>query len=801
MSKTRQVLLGRMLRAAVWLSFALVGVRAAELYPTMRAPFATWVEDGQARADIVSEADTPATEELNTWLRRISGTALPVVPAPVQDRPHIFLGGEAAWAKLNAKREVPRLGADGYVIKSVGRDLVIAGETPLALSFGVSAFLEHYLDCRWFWPGENGMYSPSRPTLRIGQVDEVSRPDFRVRWIVREGDCARFNRLNVGVGRPGEFRVQWFVHTWQRLVPPKTYASTHPEFYPEFGGKRKVPDGDRQINLCSTNPAVVQAAAETIDAVLARDPNVNMVSVDPMDSQRFCQCAACRRLQQPDAPYERRMSGLVFDFTNRLAQRVAEKHPDLLLKTIAYHTYLAPPKQAGFRLHQNVAVQFCRFMCHNHPLNDPSCAENRHFNAPLVAWTKLSRNVMMYEYYYKASWCGLPWPILPSVRQDIPYLKRLGVMGLATQWDHNAAGNGLAFYVATKLLWDSTIDVDALLADFYEKAYGAAAGPMREFHRRIEAAAAAADPPLHLASQRPYRDMLRFLGSGLLTELDASLGQAEARVRDPGATARVQLMRRHWRYCRLVRDYLGSIAEGLRPYARARWAGQVPSSRLVPLQQAAAPFAQRIREFLRDKQNAGAVHALGNYEELLLSPQSVIRHWQAKGDRPPEGAVFDKPAWLEKHPEAAVPRPSPFLALWVYGNDLDWVRDTGAEHSVYVRNRQGATVKVGEIGRQDRVGDGVNLCFVIRGIAAAGLPRDELEITIENPTGGPYASRVFAIYLMPDDGVAEDRAQELIDNDIEAVRRRAFGFAEYGYAGVPSDEGRPVVQPIRLVSR
>jgi len=774
-------------------------VHAAGLYPTMQSPFVTWIENGRPRAEIMGEANAPAAKELNVWLKRITGTELPIAATPTSDRPHVFVGGKAAWKRLRADRASLNLGSDGYVIRTVGRDLVIAGETPLAVMFGVTAFLERYLDCRWFWPGENGMYYPSRATLQVGRIDEVSRPHFRVRWIIRDAACARFNRLNVGVRCPGEFRIQWFVHTWLRLVPPTTYWATNPEFYAEIGGQRKDPTAKRaQVNLCTTNPQVAEAAAKTIDQVVANSPDISMVSVDPMDTQQFCQCANCKRVYDAAAPYERRASRLVFEFTNRVAELVAKKHPKLLIKTIAYHTYLAPPAEPGFRLRDNVAVQFCRFMCHNHRLNDPNCAENRHFNIPLIAWTKLSRHVMLYEYYYKASWCGLPWPIVHTLKYDIPYLRRLGVMGVASQWNRNSAANGLAFYVASKLLWDAETDVDALLADFYEKAYAEAASPMREYHERLEKTAV--DLGLHLASQRPYRDMLRFLDSGLLADLDAHLRQAERMVRDPRATARVRLMRRNWRYCQLVRNYLKTVARGLGAQAVARWTGQVSSEQIERIQRDTLSLAKEIKRFLADKENAGAAPRLGSYEKLLFSPKYIAQNWHRTSDRPQDGVALDKPTWLKRHPKARVSRRPPAIALWIYGNDLDWVPATGAEHVVYLRDRTGKRIKVGEIGRRDRPGDGVNLCFILRGIDAKRFPTQTLEVTIENPTGGPYASRVFAIYVMPDENISEDDAQRLIERDIETVRGRALGFVEYHYNGAWSNEGQPLVQTIRLVN-
>ncbi|HTE20373.1 MAG TPA: DUF4838 domain-containing protein, partial [Armatimonadota bacterium] len=45
---------------------------------------------------------------------------------------------------------------------------------------------------------------------------------------------------------------------------------------------------------------------------------------------------------------------------------------------------------------------------------------------------------------------------------------------------------GRGYYVANKLMWNPKADVDALLADFYDKAFGPAAAPMRRYYERFD---------------------------------------------------------------------------------------------------------------------------------------------------------------------------------------------------------------------------------------------------------------------------------------------------------------------------
>jgi len=774
--------------AARLLAAAPVAAQAA-LYPPMPPPLVEWIASGRARATIVATSPTQGTApaaELNQWLKRLTGVALPVESTKPATGPAVFLGGDAAWKRLGTTPEGLGLGGQGYAIRTLGDDLVIAGKTDLDTLFGVYAFLEHYLGCRWFWPGETGMVAPRQETLRVGRIDEVSEPDFPLRWTLRDKACARFNGANVGIGEPEDFRIQWFVHTWLRLVEPSEYWAEHPEFYADLGGKRADPTGKQaQVNLCTTNPEVVEAAVRKIDEVVAGDPSIDMVSVDPMDTQQFCQCAECRKLQDPEAPYEARNSRLVFDFTNRVAEQVAQKHPGLLIKTIAYHTYLAPPP---FAMRDNVVIQFCRFMCHNHSLAETGCPESAYFGKYLQQWRDKGALLMLYEYYYKASWCGLPWPIAHMLRRDLPYMHRSNVAGVATQWDHNYANNGLGQYVATKLLWNSRLSVDELLSDFYEKAYAEAADPMRRYHERLETTLEQSG--VHVAEQRGYRTMLQFLSPELLAGCAADLEAARTAVRDPEAAQRVALMAKGFDYARLVAAYLTAVAQHGENAREPYWYTGEDTTDTAALEAACAPHVEALRAFLQSAETEGARHGLFEYEELLLSPKGVAGNWYRTGDRP-EGVRLTKPEWLEHAPQQLSKETPQTVSLWVYGNDIDWMPDTGPEHTVYARGKDGAQVLLGTMGRQDRAGDGGNLAFVFRGVDPGKLSLDPLQVVVENPPGGPYGTRLFALYLMPDDNTSEDEATRLLQEDLEAVRRRAAAFVEFGFNGDMSNEGDP----------
>src|SRR5262249_55907982 len=108
----------------------------------------------------------------------------------------------------------------------------------------------------------------------------------------------------------------------------------------------------------------------------------------------------------------------------------------------------------------------------------------------------------------------------------------------ATSFDAESGNNwgvhGRGYYVANKLLWNPEADVDALLADFYEKAFGPGAAAMKRYYERV----APDDAPL--------------LSRGLLGEAFRDVDEAAGLAKDrPDVQARLDQLKHYLRYIQL----------------------------------------------------------------------------------------------------------------------------------------------------------------------------------------------------------------------------------------------------------
>lgn len=126
-------------------------------------------------------AERRAAEELARFLREISGATFPVeelADANAAPANSIRIGPEAA-AGVIPSDEIARLGSEGFVLRTRGPILAIAGGRPRGTLYGIYSFLEDVLGCRWFTPGVARI--PKRERLELRPLDRTFVPRLEYR--------------------------------------------------------------------------------------------------------------------------------------------------------------------------------------------------------------------------------------------------------------------------------------------------------------------------------------------------------------------------------------------------------------------------------------------------------------------------------------------------------------------------------------------------------------------------------------------------------------------------------------------
>ncbi|HUZ46590.1 MAG TPA: DUF4838 domain-containing protein [Terriglobia bacterium] len=450
------------------------------------------VRDGRSRYSIVlspkaSLSEQRGAHEFQHFLQEMSGAELPITTSAASGSGNwIFMGQSEALDALNPGIPYAKLGPEGFALKTMGQNLVIAGGRERGTMYGVSTFLEK-LGCRWF--AENASRIPRRPTITVPALDETQRPAFEYREpYATEAfgkDWAARNKVNGGLATKldastgGSIQYYPFVHSFFHMIPPKKYFATHPEYFALIDGRR----AHVKAQLCLTNAALLRVATETVLGWIKEHPDVEIFSVSQNDWNGWCECANCQKVVKEEGA----VSGLLLSFVNSIAEQVAARYPGKLIDTLAYQMTEKPPLHA--RPAPNVRVRLCPIgNCEAHPIE--SCPHSLHFMENLRGWSAITRQLYVWHYTTDFSHYLLPYPDFDELAADAGMYRRHGVVGIFFEDDAEPGGGGqgsvLRSYVMARLLWNPATDVEQDVKEFHEAYYGQAARPMLDYYKFLE---------------------------------------------------------------------------------------------------------------------------------------------------------------------------------------------------------------------------------------------------------------------------------------------------------------------------
>lgn len=467
----------------------------------------TVAKNGSSRYAIVlsSEAslsEKHAADELATCIKLATGADLPIVgesDSRAKEPARIFIG--KGWASQEAMQEsggLPEFGnPEEFVIKTLGSgknaDIVIAGHPQRGTMYGVYTFLDK-LGFRWYTKRVTRF--PAGKKLVTAPLDIRDKPAFISRdTTIREasdGDWAARNRMNSGhanldAERGGLVRVNG-VHTLDLLVPPELFDK-HPEYFPLIGGKRVT----GLVQRCLSNPELVDIAAENLVKWMDTMPDQRIFSVSANDVGMLCQCDECKSIMEEEGA----TSGLFLRFVNAVAERIEKTHPDHYISTLAYAITETAPKITKPR--DNVIIRLCPFyICCGHTFTECSKPASVNFYKTLQEWGAISPNIFIWHYATNFDAYLLPFPNFKEFTRDIKVYADNHVNGLFLQGagKSGSSDGDMRAWVASRLMWNPTLDKDALIDEWMHAIYGAGYEPMRAVFDHMHTRVAAPDKHL-----------------------------------------------------------------------------------------------------------------------------------------------------------------------------------------------------------------------------------------------------------------------------------------------------------------
>lgn len=495
------------------------------------------VENGVSRAPIVIFEGAPpmtrrAAEELAEYIEKISGARPEVIegePNPIPAHA-IWIGYQPVLAKLFPDIDFDFQHPEEILIAANENHLVIAGrdrwdpdhlvvegidekivgrQQEYGTVNAVYTFLQEQLGIRWLWPGELGEDVPRRATISIAPIQYRYHPQIRAR-----GGLFNFSALgNRGYGRAHEWtrrqRLQLgslelhgghaFTDWWER------FHETHREYFAlQPDGQRSGFPNPRTVKLCQSNPAVWQQWLADVEKKLEKDPTLQVFSGSPNDgwASGHCTCENCRVWDHPDGEPRQfhwksgneihpALSDRHVTFANRLAGLLKERYPDkqYYVSMIAYGHSRPAPVQA-VPAENVIMVSVANFFGRSDDDDRGSTRGTTH-REQFAAWGKVASHLMWRPNTGSpAGWQqGLPDVSMTQLAEDFRFVADNHCIGLFVDsvWEHWAT-QGPQYYLMTQLAWNPRIDDQAVLDDYYRRAFGPAAEHVKAYFTVFETA-------------------------------------------------------------------------------------------------------------------------------------------------------------------------------------------------------------------------------------------------------------------------------------------------------------------------
>jgi hypothetical protein len=480
--------------------------------------------------DQVSQVEQRAAERLQQYVAEMSHTKLLVKKeSEYHAGPALFVG-QTQYAKKK-KIDFANLKEDGFTLRPYAKNLVIAGGSDKGTLYGVYRLLE-------LW----GFKRYTSTVVKVPKGDSVSFPGAPLTVVpevhyrttsyrdTREAEYAEWHALSS--------RDDWglFVHTFNQLLPPDEYGTSHPEYFSLINGNR-VPG----TQLCLSNLEVLRIVTANLKTKIAEKPNAHYWSVSQNDNDQYCQCEPCTQINTKygDVP-----SGSILYFTNQ----VAKEFPDKIISTLAYWYSRTPPQ--NIQAEHNVNIMLCNIESKR---QGPVYETDPAFSRELIAWGKLANNILIWDYNIQFSNLVSPFPNLHTIKPNIKFYTDHNVNSLYMQANGQAGGEmaGLRAYLISELMWDPTADDNAIIDGYLNGYYGDAGPVIRQYIDKMRESLVSTGFKLNIfGSPEDAKDA--YLSTEMLEVYNALFDQAEKIVANqPQLLARVKIARLPIKYAEI----------------------------------------------------------------------------------------------------------------------------------------------------------------------------------------------------------------------------------------------------------
>ena len=408
------------------------------------------------------------------------------------------------------------------------------------------------------------------------------RSEAELQRMYRQIDAAIAQRglLHHRAGHGWTCKAIGFEHVCAKLPAP---TGAQRPLLAEVDGRREFWQGvPSNTNLCYSNPAARRAFVQSVADYAGAHPEVDYLHVWLADEyNNICECDACRRTTLSD-----QYVGLLNEIDAELTRRGLGTRIAFLL----YQELLWPPEHAVLEHPERFTLMFApisrtferSYADHGALPPLPAFRRNR-IRLPetveenlafLRAWQERCRvDAFVYDYplgrahYGDLGYCA----IARVIAQDIGALPELGLNGYCSCQELRAAlPNAWPNYVMGRMLWDRTLDPQALQEEYFTALYGAGAAEARDALERLSALSSA-DYFNGIGPRQDAALAARFRRAADAAEALRALAAEKQTLCTDLHKIAWQLLDYHAGYCRLMVEALAALAQGEENRAQQQW--------------------------------------------------------------------------------------------------------------------------------------------------------------------------------------------------------------------------------------
>ncbi len=483
------------------------------------------VENGKTEYRLVLDSDDSscltAAQQISKYLADATGCNMEIVrDEDIQDysatSKYIFVGNNKYMEEAGISYEYDVIRTNGFSIQSVGSNYFIGACTKRGVEYAVYEFLHHLIGFEQYSP--KFMYYETLKDVPFYEMNIVEAPDFEWREMGSSFSSPADKAMRVNplgeLWMQGDFTLEVdgetyslkmpYCHNSLSFLPKAIYQKDHEGWYSEG-----APEGSQLCYSARGNEEeralMVDAAFETLKALVLAKPNMNIVALVAQDDGKWCQCESCGNERDKYGTD----SAIYIKFINELAKKLqawidegveVSKDRDVTLYLMAYQKTISAPAKLNdkgeyepidesVRLEKNVGVWLAPIkMNFTKKITDPENADSRE---NFAKWGAISDHMSFWLYQTNFSNYLLPYPTWGTYSDIYQYCYELGGQLMYNQGQYNNYGNtafyDLKTYLDTKLSWNVHLDESKLIDDYFRHVYGAAYGTMKKYFDEMNA--------------------------------------------------------------------------------------------------------------------------------------------------------------------------------------------------------------------------------------------------------------------------------------------------------------------------